>query len=201
MHEILWKTKFVSERLKIGVAKLLNDIPQQKRQGNTIARTIVRGIDLTKQSNHTVTNIITQQRFLSNLAIRLEHADEAAKVCAEFEEFRAILCHPKNLRIQVVSNLLSLKNPKNPWKTQFLPIQYSGQVLFFSLPKLKNQKNFLKDLPPIKYTKEFTSPKAKKGISYIFGMSAIDNSFLFQTGACPSSFDDEDLAPLMVLIE
>jgi len=184
LKEVLWSSQFTPERLKIGVAKLANDVPSNKRKGGFIAITTLNDVNFTETSNQYATNLIRQQKFLKSLAKKLEK--ETTKVCDELKEFREYLCNPKHLRMQVVANLLKLKEPKKALK-QFLPSEHS-------------QQNNLELLSPIQNTKD-TFRKFNVGQGYIVGISSIESSFLQQSGEGISSFQDPDQASLLVLIE
>lgn len=110
----------------------MNDIPQRKRKGPTVTRACIYGLNFDeKKSNHAVTSVLKQQKLLQNIAKALESPEETTKLIDQLNQFRKILTDPKNIRIQVVANVLELIEPKKPWINSFLPSSYANKVICF----------------------------------------------------------------------
>lgn len=48
IKELLYDTEFTVERLKVNGAKLLNEVPSVKREGNNMTRAILKGLKYKK---------------------------------------------------------------------------------------------------------------------------------------------------------
>jgi Zn-dependent M16 (insulinase) family peptidase len=87
MSELLWKSVFSVERLKVSVSKLLNAIPQEKREGMKVARTALKVLCFDKErSNHLACSIFNQGEFLEKLQARLD--ENPNSVVEELTVFR-----------------------------------------------------------------------------------------------------------------
>jgi hypothetical protein len=83
------------QSLEVNVAKILQSLPEQKRDGNTIMTGISNS--LTFETSKSVSNagaIITQMEFIPELAKRLqENPDEVIKEIKEFREHGMFVAH------------------------------------------------------------------------------------------------------------
>ncbi|KAL6068377.1 putative zn2+-dependent endopeptidase insulinase superfamily protein [Balamuthia mandrillaris] len=195
LRDFLWNSRFTKERLIIAAQKLINDVAQHKRKGAEMVIADSKWINFdSKKSNHGVTNLIKQHRFLTSVLEQLEKDEKSAnEVCEQFEEFRKILCHPQNLRVQVSANILSsLPNPLAPWLKDFLPSSASSSSSSSSLTASSSSL--------IPFSDEYRTRVVKEE-GNLLALAAIESSYLVQTGEGPAAFDHPDIAPLLVLIE
>lgn len=154
------------------------DIPKQKRKGEKMARAALLEINFQQTSNFAATNVVRQQvlsiifrclwdllmhiqKFLKSLGKRLK-TDDQKSICSQLEQFRTVLCDPKyfqkasvlvnfkhrNMRIQVICDVVKLKDPKGPWE-HFLPSQYN--------------RNYLKELKDVHFAQEHLSASGING--------------------------------------
>eukprot|EP01116_Phalansterium_solitarium_P016672 TRINITY_DN3923_c0_g2_i1.p1 TRINITY_DN3923_c0_g2~~TRINITY_DN3923_c0_g2_i1.p1 ORF type:complete len:1064 (+),score=371.04 TRINITY_DN3923_c0_g2_i1:1094-4285(+) len=193
LRELLWQTRFIPERLKIGITKLKNDIPKHKRDGEEVCEAGTRQMLFAPGSNHLACNFMHQQRFLKSLLKRLEDPVDALKVCEEMDSFRAALCRPENIRVHVVADIGRLSpgsSPARPWQTDFLPPSFAGQSFASSVQSVRSAKQLVR----------CADAERVKGCA--IGVAAIESAFLVQAVCtAPPDFQHPDRAALLVLIE
>ncbi|RIA89814.1 Metalloenzyme, LuxS/M16 peptidase-like protein [Glomus cerebriforme] len=185
LHNLLWHAEFNSERLKIVASKLLNEIPEAKREGDDMAFTVMSLINFDKKSSNKYSlSTIYQEKFLPNIIKELS-GDKADQVIQRFYQFRELLTKPENLRIHIKGNILRLPNPKSVLAEHFKIIEAP------------------KSLTPVPLSQqvltEFGRNPGNQG--YIVRLPAIESTFSVHTTKGPSRFDSPDLAPLLVLCE
>ncbi|RHZ59352.1 hypothetical protein Glove_364g19 [Diversispora epigaea] len=183
LKDLLWNTEFTAERLKICTTKLLNDIPQSKRQGYDMSKVVSHAIHYGPKSNKFALNVLNQERILPQVIKSLDTNPEL--IISEFSKLREILLCPENFRIHVVGDILKLDQPKTSWVDNFKVIS--------KMPPLS----------PIPLAQHVLTESGRhpgnKG--YIVKLSTIESSFSIHTTKGPNTFDSPDLAPLMVLCE
>ncbi|KAI8097852.1 Metalloenzyme, LuxS/M16 peptidase-like protein [Gilbertella persicaria] len=184
LRDILWNTKLTPERLKIVASQILNDIPQAKRDGHDMGNATMRALQVDpKKSVNSARNILFQNNFLQDVVKRLE--ENPSSVLEELNEFRTTLCSPKNIRIHVTGDILSLKTPRTAFKS-FAPPNSTYEPL--ASVTLSQQVLYPAGMEP-----------GNNG--FIVTLPSIENSFSYHTVKGPSRFEDSDIAPLLVMIE
>ncbi|CAG8713079.1 25810_t:CDS:10 [Gigaspora margarita] len=184
LRDLLWNTEFTAERLKICATKLLNDIPQTKRDGYQMAINVLQTIQYDRlRSNKYVLGTLNQEKVLPEAIKLLEKNPN--KAIEMFAKLKEILISPENLRIHVSGDIMKLPNPKSTWAEYFKII-----------PDIKP----LSPIPsPQSVLTESGHSPGNKG--YIVKLPAIENSFAIHSTKGPNTFDSPDLAPLLVLCE
>ncbi|CAG8476216.1 27764_t:CDS:10 [Dentiscutata erythropus] len=172
LRDLLWNTEFTAERLKICASKLLNDIPQTKREGYEMSLNVLQTIHYDRlRSNKYVLGVLNQEKVLPETIKLLE--ENPSKAIEMFTKLKEILISPENFRIHVSGDIVKLPNPKSAWAENFKNITDT------------------KPLSPI--------PSPQNG--YIIKLPAIENTFATHAAKGPTTFDSPDLAPLLVLCE
>ncbi|GAA5806689.1 hypothetical protein MFLAVUS_000037 [Mucor flavus] len=183
LHDILWNTKFTVERLKIVASQILNDIPQAKRDGHDMGSATMRALQYDpKKSVHAARNLLFQNAFLTDVIKRLEENPES--VLAELNQYRSALCSPNNIRIHVTGDILNLPKPRTAFKD-------------FSPSKM------VRELAPITLSKQVLCQAGLEPGNHglLVTLPTIENTFSLHSVKGPSRFDDNDIAPLLVMIE
>ncbi len=137
LRDLVWGSEFAVERLKIVSAKLLQSLPEQKRDGRSVSvallRSLTRDINVSSGAANTV---IQQSTHLPELSQQL--TDSPDKVVAAFEKIRESLMRPENMRVSVAGDVLSIPTPRDSWRKHFvqgwtakdtLPVQLTRNVL------------------------------------------------------------------------
>jgi len=193
MREILWKTQFNIQRLKICVGKLLSDMPAYKRKGEHLSRSILYHDNFNNQkSNHGTLIFVKQQKFLKQVQKELS-TKGGGNVISQLTKLRDLLYKTENLHVQVVGDMRKIKNAKALWLHNFLPA---------------TKKTKSSDEAEITPTDVLTmSSKFQKlhnngeNRGYIFPCGAIETGYLNTSCNSISTFDDERWASLLVTVE
>ncbi|PKK78220.1 hypothetical protein RhiirC2_730303 [Rhizophagus irregularis] len=185
LNYLLWHTEFTAERLKIVASKILNEIPEAKRDGYDMTSTVMQLINFDeKLSNTYLSSTLYQEKFLPNVIKELK-GNGANQVIQRFYQFRELLTKPENLRIHVYGDILKLANPKSVWNEHFKIIEAP------------------KSLTPVPLSQQFLTEFGRNpgNQGFIVKLPAIESTFSMHTAEGPSSFDSPDLASLLVLCE
>ncbi|KAI8354385.1 Metalloenzyme, LuxS/M16 peptidase-like protein [Mortierella sp. GBAus27b] len=184
LKQMTWNTRFDADRLKVIATKLLNDIPQQKRDGSRMSKSCFEYIAYDGEtSNIAALNVLKQAKFLPNVIKQLEQDPQS--VVNDMKELREILTRPSNIHIQVQGDILKQEQPKSALAEHFEPTV--GLAIFTPIP-------FSSQV----WSEAGTNP-GKKG--YIVNMPSIESSFASHVARGPTDFLDPDYAALMVLSE
>jgi Zn-dependent M16 (insulinase) family peptidase len=196
MKDLIFNTQFTAERLIITAQKLVNDAAQFKREGMEMVSTDIAYTNFDRiRSNHGANNVVKQHRFLTNLLEKLKNEESAKEVLADFLAFRNALCKPENIRVHVAGNIYEkLEAPLKPWANGFLPQSVQST--------LELEAGVLKNLDEIQSSHAYhTAQVNKPEHGNVLSMAAIESSYLVQTFPGPTTWDDPDIPPLMVLNE
>lgn len=98
---------------------MINEIAQLKKQGNGIARSIVKDLMYDKDSNHFHSSPLKQQQFLTKLIERLNTSNEQKQLVDDIEKIIKILTTGNNMMVHTASNVDKLSNQVgdlySPW--------------------------------------------------------------------------------------
>ncbi|KAG2182380.1 hypothetical protein INT43_007310, partial [Umbelopsis isabellina] len=186
IKDVLWNTKFTPERLKITASKILNDIPQTKRDGRGMANSTMRALQFERQkSTNASSNVLYQAKYLPELLQRLEKDPQS--VLDDCEKFRHALINSPAFTVHVVGDILKLPNPRSAFK-------------IFNEAKKANEAAKLSSYP---WARDVLNSKGKNPgqIGMVVSLPSIESSFSLHSAAGPESYTSADIAPLLVLNE
>jgi len=193
MSDVLWRSIFATERLKISAKKLISDVARTKRSPNYISRSGLHFLNFKpERSNHIETNSIKQHKFLTSIVGRLDSDPES--VISELNEFRRIVTDPRTMRIHFTGNMYKVSRPKSAFIEDFLPKDLPVALLTSNHvpPAFESSKHLLTE-------RALGMNPEKKG--YIFPLASTDSGYLNQSCFGITDFDNKMRAPLLVLIE
>ncbi|OWF39921.1 uncharacterized protein C05D11.1-like [Mizuhopecten yessoensis] len=184
MKELLYRSKFTVDRLKIVAQRLASDVASSKRKGIKVVRTMIGDMVYHTDCNVTVTSMLRQEKFLKNTLKQLE--SDPDKVLRDIEQLRQTITRPSNLRIHLSANVESLiPSPQSPW-IQFVPSDITD-VPMSGCMKQTYEYNLGYD----------ESPET----CVIMGVGSVESSYLIQVVPSISSFMDADLPAVLVFIQ
>ncbi|KAF1984496.1 putative zinc metalloprotease [Aulographum hederae CBS 113979] len=111
---LLFDSVFDPERLKASLAKMIAEIPDEKRRGDSMADAVDSMLHFNNESSIRAQNTLVKALYLRRIN-KLLSTDPSA-VIARMESVRKALCSFSNLRLLVISNLSKLSNPVSSWK-------------------------------------------------------------------------------------
>ncbi|XP_023020385.2 uncharacterized protein C05D11.1 isoform X1 [Leptinotarsa decemlineata] len=185
LKELLYKTIFTAERLKVIAMKLNNTVSQYKRNGRSVVSYAMKGMRYSEDSNIMKNGVLQQSKFLTEVIRKLD-GEGSKDIVADIEKVRKIITSPSNLVLYIAGNLDILSNTSKPLEA-FLPPEIEVTE--------KQQK--LKVTPDYKLLKDLDD--SENGC--IIGMGCLESSFFIQTTKSISSYTDPDLPALMLYLQ
>jgi len=182
LKDLLANQLFDVTRIKAITTRLLADIPEEKRDGNSMAYAVENSINTRANSITRARSTLTRAVYLKRVKRLLEDAPET--ILSQLEEVRRALYQFSSFRVLVVANLEKLARPITSWKI------------------LTQDLDMTKPLKPLESRLSRLSEAGKNpgNTAYIVPLPTVDSSFAISVTKGPSSFDDPRLPVLMVAI-
>lgn len=183
IRTMMFDSIFDPVRLNAGMAKILADIPESKRNGNSMMYAVDAMIHLDKDSSVKARGTLVKAVYLKRLKKLLAKDPDA--VIASFESLRKSLFTFGNMRALVTANIETLPSPVAAWKPLLASLDTKEALL-----------------PIIKLTERLSEDGRNPGAygAVIVPMPTIDSSFLISSAKGPTSYNDPILPALMVAI-
>lgn len=180
---LLIDSVFDTERLIAAVKKMLADVPDEKRDGNSMAFAVDRMIHYDAVSSVRATNTLVKALYLKRILKLLK--TDPDQVIAKLESLRKHLLTFSNLRVLAIANLTTLPHPVSTFKVLTDAIKPGASP---SINPIDDRKAMLSSIG-----------RNPGGASYVIPMP-IDSSFAVLTAKGPASYTSPQLPPLMVAI-
>ncbi|GAC99682.1 hypothetical protein PHSY_007285 [Pseudozyma hubeiensis SY62] len=170
LRDLFLGSQFAIDRLKVSISKIIQSLPEQKRNGRAIASALSRSLthDGDKSTN-LANSILNLVKTMPELQDKLNSDPE--KVVADFERIRSTLVRPENLRVSVSGDILALERPKSAWSEHFtrvewvqgspkdtLPVPWSKDMLT-KLGKNPSRKGLITALPTVESSYSYFTSK------------------------------------------
>lgn len=183
LKTMLIDSVFDTERIISTVKKMLADVPDEKRDGNSMAFAVDRMFHYDAASSVRATNTLVKGVYLKRILKILK--TEPQQVLDKLEALRKHLLTFSNMRVLVIANLETLPNPVSTFKNFTDTFQPGPQP----------------SLNPIDDRNAVLSPIGRNpgGTHYIIPMP-IDSSFAVLTSRGPKGYTNAQLPPLMVAL-
>lgn len=180
-RDVLYNLQFSTDRIKTCANKIVKDVPNHKRNGRRVVKSLLDDITYNKESNVYAGNMVRQHDFLSKLIKDLDQ--NSSQILSNMESLRTSLLRPENFRYYVIANLNSL--PKNPH-------QYWFDLHF------KESKSVLDLLAKVPHDLHYLSNERKlKAI----GVGSVESAFMYQVSPAVDSYQHPDYPAILVFIE
>ena len=183
IRTMMFDSIFDETRLNAGLAKILADIPESKRSGNSMMYAVDVAIHLEDESSVKARSTLVKAVYMKRLKKLL--AKDPKVVISWLESIRKSLFTFNNMRALVIANIENLPDPVAAWEPLIASMDTSKPVL------------------PIVKQIERLSPDGKNPGQYgavVIPMSTIDSSFCLSSAKGPTSYTDPVLPALMVAI-
>ncbi|PGH15853.1 hypothetical protein AJ80_05384 [Polytolypa hystricis UAMH7299] len=182
LNELAWKSIFDVKRLQAITTRLLADVPDAKRSGNSMLDAITTMVHSTPESIIRATSTLVKARYLKRTKKML--ATQPEVIVSRMEEIRKCLFRFENFRVFVITDVEKLPDPVFAW----LPFVEGFDTR--------------QPIQPIVKPQERLSDAAKKpgSLAYIVPMPTIDSSFARTDAKGPDSYNDPKLPALMVAV-
>lgn len=183
LADLLVNSVFDTERLIAAVKKMLADVPDEKRDGNSMSFAVDRMIHYKEGSSVRATNTLVKALYLKRTLKLLKK--EPQKVIEKLESLRKHLVTFSNLRILAIANFNTLPHPVSTFKILTDAIPPGSEP---TVNPVDDRKGLLSDIG-----------KNPGGVAYIIPMP-IDSSFAVFTSKGPDSYTSPQLPALMVAL-
>jgi Zn-dependent M16 (insulinase) family peptidase len=182
--DLLVHSIFDTTRLISAVKKMLADVPDEKREGNSMAFAVDRMLHYDASSSVRATNTLVKALYLKRTLKQLKTSPQ--QVIDKLESLRSHLLTFPNLRILAIADLEKIPHPVSTFSllTDAIKPPSSNPTI----NPIDDRKAVLSDLG-----------RNPGGTSYIIPMP-IDSSFAVLTSKGPSSYTHAQLPPLMVAL-
>lgn len=188
IRDLLLHNIFDETRLKATLAKILADIPEEKRSGSSMVAAVSSLVHYSRDSTSRVQNTLVKSVCLKRALGMLKNNPQA--LITKLEAIRTHLAHPANFRILILANVLSntLQTPVSSWKILTDALQ----------PSTPNTPD-LQPLDSIRST--LSHAGANPGsLAYIVPLSTIDSSYATLSTKYPTSYSSPELPALTVAL-
>lgn len=190
--EILHQTKFTPERIRVTAAKMANDVAQAKRNGNSIARILLKSIFYKMDANFQMITLVRQHKFLTNVIEKLESPEGAQGIIDDLNRLRAILTSGPNIALHISADWAKLSTVVpdlvSPWQKI---VSDSNEI------KIADKLNATPDWKLINL-----AGNLEPGVDgVILGMGCIESAFLYHVAPTTTNFMDDDLPPLLLFLQ
>ncbi|GME78509.1 unnamed protein product [Ambrosiozyma monospora] len=114
LTKLLFKSKFTKERVSVAIEKLVNSLPDSKRDGPTMQQSLANNHIFTDRSLTKASDQVSNEDFLRGLLAKIEDGkyDEIEK---KIEAFRKQLLKLNNLRVLIIGDVNKLDTPVSSW--------------------------------------------------------------------------------------
>jgi hypothetical protein len=122
LRDVLLNSVFTKERLEVLIAKELQNLPSQKRDGDQVAREWCNRLcfDLDKSTSEAA-SLLHQLEFIPRISEELKQSPE--KVIKAMETLIQKVVDPSVMRVNVYGDIKSLSEPRSTLAKAFIPIK------------------------------------------------------------------------------
>jgi Zn-dependent M16 (insulinase) family peptidase len=181
--QMMFDSIFNEARLKAGIAKILADIPELKRSGNSMMYAVDAALHLDNESSVKARGTLIRAVYMKRLKKLL--AKDPKAVIASLEALRKSLFTFNNMRALVIANVSKLPSPVAAWKPLLSDLDTSQPLL-----------------PIVKQVERLNHNGRNPGEygAVVVPMTTIDSSFLLASAKGPTSYTDPVVPALIVAI-
>ncbi|XP_064101551.1 uncharacterized protein C05D11.1-like [Macrobrachium nipponense] len=186
LQDVLFKSIFSAERIRVKANKLINSIGEYKRSGPALLQLMFNDVTFQKDANENQQTILRQQKFLTAVLDRLI-TDEAA-VLSEIEEVRSTICHRDRITIHMatsVERLSTIIDPMAPWVNFISGAETPKDKLLNVIPdsQLVSNENF------------------GNVTGFLTGVGSVESAYLLQSTRCVTEHRDWDVPAILTAIQ
>ncbi|CAL3963099.1 unnamed protein product [Diplocarpon coronariae] len=183
IRTMMFDSIFDPVRLNAGMAKILADIPESKRNGNNMLYAVDSMVHLDKDSSVKSKGTLVKAVYMKRLKKLL--AKEPETVLSWLESLRKSLFTFNNMRGLVIADVEKLPNPVDAWKPLISDLDTKQPLL-----------------PFVKLSQRLSADGQVPGNygAVVVPMATIDSSFCVSSAKGPTDPEDSVLPALMVAI-
>lgn len=130
-NKLMFKTKFTKDRVLVSLKKIIKSLPEVKRSGTSMLRSLVNRKMFTERSYLNSCDIFGKEQFYRDLLKQVEESDEETfkNIESKFEEIRSQLFKLSNTRVFMVGDVSKIEAPVSSWKSVINNMNDSKQLV------------------------------------------------------------------------
>ncbi|PVF99908.1 hypothetical protein CPB86DRAFT_846178 [Serendipita vermifera] len=171
LRDVLFNSEFTKERLEVTLAKVQQSLPELKRDGNTIARSVYSDLIFDKSLTTTHGGVVALMDWIPRVSAEVQ--ENVQGVIEKLEEVRKIITEPSAIQFSVTGNVLGLPTPKSSLASNFRaqppatlqPPRWSKDALT-ALGRRPSKKAIVVSLPTIESSFAIHSSSALVGFEH-----------------------------------
>ncbi|KAK5124011.1 hypothetical protein LTR85_002208 [Meristemomyces frigidus] len=167
-------------RLHASLTKVLADIPEEKRDGDSMVYSVLAMIQYQQSSSARARSTLSKALYLKRIRKMLK--DDEGAVIAKFADLCKSLHRPENFRVYVAADVEKLPNPVSAWKSLTAKLDMSKP-----LEPLPDRKAYLSEIG-----------KNPGNTAIVVPLGTIDSSYGLLSAKGPDSYAHPDLPAMMV---
>ncbi|EFR01668.1 cytoplasm protein [Nannizzia gypsea CBS 118893] len=182
LKDLTWNSIFAVERLTAVTSKLLADVPEEKRDGESMVEAIGIMTQLGEKSISRAHTALVKARYLKRVKTLL--AIQPDEIVRQMEEVRKALFCLDNFRVLVTADPKKLTGPVASWNTFIADLDTSKELK-----------------PVVKVAQRLSDAGRHPGThAYVVPMKSMDSSYAESSSKGICSHDNPKLPALMVAI-
>ncbi|XP_059607775.1 uncharacterized protein C05D11.1-like [Phlebotomus argentipes] len=191
LRELLHDTEFTVERIRVCVAKMVNDVAQAKRKGNSVVHDLLKALFYRRDSNVQLTSMLRQHKFLTELLERLETTDEAQTVVQDINLLRHRITRAENVTVHVAADWTRLARIVPDLNAPWAAIARPGDVSKLKQLKVINDWSLM----------DAEAALADGTVGTVVGLGCVEGAFLIQAAPAIRDFMDPELPALLLFLQ
>lgn len=191
IKELLHDTEFTVERIRVCVAKMVNDVAQAKRKGNSVVHDLLKALFYKHDSNVQLSSMLRQHKFLTGLLERLDTPEGSAAVVEDLNRVRNIITRAENVAIHVAADWARLAEIVPDLNAPWAEIARPDDVL---------ESRKLTVVPDWSLM-DCESSLADGTVGTVVGLGCVEGAFLIQAAPAIKDFMDPDLPALLLFLQ
>ncbi|KAF2454784.1 metallopeptidase [Lineolata rhizophorae] len=184
LKEMLFCSVWDEERINATLTRLLAEIPDEKRSGNSMLQSVDTMMHYGPTSSLRAQDTLVRALYLKRLKALL--AKNPSEVFSKLTELKSHLLRFDHFRATVFADMTRLTHPVSAWKALTDSMQMPASP---SLTPLPARRAMLSD-----------AGRRPGGRAFVVPMAPIDSSYATLVAAGPTSYDDASLPALMVAL-
>ncbi|EPZ31092.1 Peptidase M16 domain-containing protein [Rozella allomycis CSF55] len=185
MKMLLFHSKYSSERIMISAQKIINEIPEYKRDAMKIISTAQTLFHYIADSNQSAVSLFKQDSFAKTVSSNIKN--DASVVEDAFNAFVRKIVSPERMMVYIVADHSKLNEIVKPWSRQFPNLNSPIKLDLNNIPRSQLKlSEFGKDLG---------------NRSFLIKMPSIESTYAIHVCNGPSDYNDPDIPALLVLHE
>lgn len=187
LKDLMWHSKFAVDRLKVATAKMVQSLPELKRDGRSLSWSLLRSMTHeAEKSSSLATSVLSLVNKLPEFNERL--STESEKVVQDLDEIRRTIFVPTNLVVAIGGDVCGVERPLSTW------VEHFG----LTTTQAASSTTALR----VTWSREVLTPLGKKPskIGSICPLPTIESSYAVFAAKGLPDYDHPDNAALVVVL-